>query len=170
MVYKRNLDRIKIRFKPFPLSKVRQPVFVQSKHNPQSTMMLGGLGAMYSDEEGSKLVFEISKEGLVRKKPSMSTGRFGHAACSIRHFIVVVGGLERTMQSINGTDIPAGIKECQIYNILQEKWYNLPPLPGEKIQPSVVTVGERFIFVIGGIAHNTEIYCYDLYEFDPLAP
>ena len=116
-------------------------------------------------------MFEINHEtGIMRKKPSMSIGRFAFAACSIRHFIVVVGGLERTLLSITGTDIPNGIKECLIYNTITEKWHKLPPLPTGRIQPTVVTVNERFIFIIGGISYVNDIYCYDIAEFDENAP
>ena len=74
--------------------------------------MLGGLDSSFS-EEGSKMCFEINYEtGIMMKKPCMSLGRFAFAACSIRHYIVVVGGLERTMLNVNGTDIPTGTKEC----------------------------------------------------------
>jgi len=95
--------------------------------------MLGGLDSSFQ-EEGSKLFFEINHEtGIMRKKPCMNIGRFAFAATSIRHFIVVVGGLERTMQSIYGTDIPTGIKDCFIFNTLTEKWHKLPPLPVDRI-------------------------------------
>lgn len=117
------------------------------------------------------MVFEINHEtGIMRKKPSMSIGRFAFAATSIRHYIVVVGGLERTMLSINGTDIPTGVKECLIFNTFTEKWHKLPPLPVDRIQPAVVTVNERFIFVIGGISYVNDVFCYDLAEFNESAP
>lgn len=32
-----------------------------------------------------------------------------------------------------------------------------------------MTVNERFVFVIGGISRNNDIYCYDLKEFDEKA-
>ena len=133
-------------------------------------MMLGGLESQFS-EEGSKFCFEINHEtGIMRKKHAMNLGRFAFASANIRHYVVVVGGLERTLLNINGSEIPTGIRECQIYNTFTEKWYKLPPLPSEKIQPTLVTVNERFIFVIGGISRTNDIYCYDLKEFDEKAP
>jgi hypothetical protein len=168
MVYKRKFDRVKLVMKPFEMNKCENPVFVQSKQNTRCVYMIGGLEKR---EEGSKLMYEINYEtGMMRKKPSMSIGRFAFAACAIRHYIVVVGGLERTLLSITGTDLPNGIKDCLIYNTITEKWHKLPPLPVDRIQPSVVTVNERFIFVIGGLSYVNDIFCYDLAEFNESAP
>lgn len=133
--------------------------------------MLGGLETS-TQEEGSKLVFEINHEtGIMRKKPSMSIGRFAFAAACVRHYIVVVGGLERTLLNISGSDVPNGIKDCLIFNTFTDKWHKLPPLPADRIQPAVVVVNERFIFVIGGVSgsNNHDIFCYDIAEFDESA-
>ncbi len=111
-VYKRKLDKVKLVMKPFGLNKVHNPVFVQSKQNKKTVMMLGGLESQYS-EEGSKFCFEINHEtGIMRKKHAMNIGRFAFAAATIRHYVVVVGGLERTLLNINSSEIPTGVREC----------------------------------------------------------
>lgn len=169
-VYKRKIDCVKLVMKPYMLNKCNNPVFVHSKQNHRICYMLGGLESSLQDE-GSKLMFEINHEtGIMRKKPGMNIGRFAFAATTIRHYIVVVGGLEKTINNINGTDIPSGIKECSIFNTFTERWHKLPPLPCDRIQPTVVTVNERFIFVIGGLTFVNDIYCYDIAEFDENAP
>jgi hypothetical protein len=95
--------------------------------------MLGGLETD-SQEEGSRMIFEINHEtGIMRKKPVMNIGRFAFAAASVKHYIVVVGGLERTLLNITGSDIPNGIRDCSIFNTFTEKWHKLPPLPQDRI-------------------------------------
>lgn len=132
-VYKRKIDRVKMVMKPYQMNKCSNPTFVQSRQNNRIVYMLGGLENSMQ-EEGCKMVFEINHEtGIMRKKPCMNIGRFAFAAACVRHYIVVVGGLERTLLNISGSDVPNGIKECSIFNTFTDKWYKLPPLPGDRI-------------------------------------
>eukprot|EP00347_Sterkiella_histriomuscorum_P015612 403356368 len=76
----------------------------------------------------------------IEKIANLNEGRYGSGYCHLNNKIYLMGGAG-----------PGGKgTSCEVYDIEKNKWNYFTPFPVQLSNPTAVTFGERFIYLIGG--------------------
>ena len=78
----------------------------------------------------------------------------------------MTGGISDLMLNMGMRSVPLGDNECYSFNFYQNTWSALPSIPIGKLHPTLVSLGGRFIFQIGGFDDDN----FDIYRLDMQCP
>lgn len=102
----------------------------------------------------------------VVKRPRMPEPRFCHASVVCREWLLVVGGVSSLMNDMGLRSVALGDRNCFAFDILRRNWVTLPQVPIGKLCPSLVQIGQRYVFQIGGF----DDFHFDIYRLDVCNP
>ncbi|BHF74257.1 distal tubule morphoproteinsis [Sparganum proliferum] len=135
--------------------------YTQSAHlffyTEESIFVVGG-------EIGLRVGVTCVEEFLVRerrwrKRAALAVGRSAHAAAVVKVDSAAADEerQERTLIGVFGGSSNEGgawenLSSCEVYDVRQDRWYNLPDLREKRNGPAAVCLpGENRVFVLGGL-------------------
>ena len=121
-------------------------------------------GCKVEERRVSNQTLELQQNtGFVIKRPNMPFGKFAHGAVACCDQIIVTGGISDLMLNMGMRSVPLGDNECYTFNFYQNQWRNLPEIPVGKLHPTLIALGSRYVFQIGGFDDiNFDIYRLDM--------
>jgi hypothetical protein len=94
-----------------------------------------------STREGSDQNYWVNlRTGTTGRRQPVPTGRFGFAACSFGKYIFVLGGMKESVQVDNGQTAPDSLTSCHSYDIMNDKWFEMPNLPEGRIGATAIVI------------------------------
>jgi N-acetylneuraminic acid mutarotase len=115
-----------------------------------------------STREGSDQNYWVNiRTGTTGRRTSIPVGRFGFAACSYGKFIFVLGGMKESVQVDNGQSVPDSLNKCHAYDIIKDKWNDMPDLPEGRIGSTAIVINQT-LFCIGGQGKRQSIFALSL--------
>ncbi|BHF74259.1 distal tubule morphoproteinsis [Sparganum proliferum] len=101
----------------------------------------------------------LVRERRWRKRAALAVGRSAHAAAVVKVDSAAADEerQERTLIGVFGGSSNEGgawenLSSCEVYDVSQDRWYNLPDLREKRNGPAAVCLpGENRVFVLGGL-------------------